>query len=104
VRTPVHGSTMDPRQCGSRELAGELARQCYATPNLATATEKMKRRGRGTSSRVTRGRRAPEVAWWRWTEKAAGWSSVVARVEPEEMKLGRKMEPVEGGGPHGRFL
>jgi hypothetical protein len=32
------------------------------------------------------------------------WSSVVTRVEHGEVKLGRKMEPVEGGGPHGCFI
>jgi hypothetical protein len=32
------------------------------------------------------------------------WSSVVTRVEHEEVKLGHKMEPVDGGGPHGHFI
>jgi hypothetical protein len=35
---------------------------------------------------------------------AASWSSVVTQVEHGEVKLGRKMEPVEGGGPHGCFI
>jgi hypothetical protein len=35
---------------------------------------------------------------------AAGWSSVAALVEHGEPKLGCKMEPVEGGGPHGHFI
>jgi hypothetical protein len=37
-------------------------------------------------------------------QTAPSWSSVVTRVEHEEVKLGRKMEPVEGRGPDGHFV
>jgi hypothetical protein len=34
----------------------------------------------------------------------ANWSLVVTRVEHGEVKLGSKIELVEGGGPHGCFI
>jgi hypothetical protein len=56
------------------------------------------------SMRVPRGDGAPETGWRRWTKAGVIWSSVAKRVEHGEAKLGRKMEPVEGGGPHGHFI
>jgi hypothetical protein len=83
VRTLVHGSTMDPRRCGGRELAG----RCYvAGPLIAAAQE-----GRGDHNNSHHGRQS--AMWWR--RRACGGDTKAVANPSEDRLLGARRGDIE---------